>query len=121
MATIPLSNGLYRLFMPKDKLEIDYANIALTKMTISEAHRKLGHIGHAAIKNTISNRNILGIEIDPNTKPEFCEACTKAKSACQPFPKFSQTHAEKFGKRVHWDLWGPAAVQSLNSNSYVAA
>jgi len=74
-----------------------------------------------AIKNAISTRNILGIKIDPNTKPEFCEACIKAKSACQPFPKISQTHAKKFGEQVHWDLWGPAAVQSLNGNSYVAA
>jgi len=67
-------------------------------MMISEAHQKLGHIGHVAIKNTISNGNILRIEIDPNTKPEFCEACAKAKSAHQPFPKISQTCAEKFGE-----------------------
>ena len=27
----------------------------------------------------------------------------------------------KYGERVHWDLWGPASVQSLNGNSYIAA
>ena len=99
MATILLSDGLHWLFTLKDKLELDYANIALTRMTIAEAHWKLGHVAHAAIKNMISNGNILGIELDPNAKLEFCEACAKAKSACQPFPKVSQTHAAKFGNK----------------------
>ena len=43
------------------------------------------------------------------------------KSACQPFPKESKSRAEKFGEQVHWDLWGPATVKSLNGNSYMAA
>ena len=43
------------------------------------------------------------------------------KSAKQPFPKESETRAERFGKRIHWDLWGPASVKSLNGNQYVAA
>ena len=25
----------------------------------------------------------------------------------------------KYGEHVHWDLWGPASVKSLNGNSYV--
>ena len=45
----------------------------------------------------------------------------KAKSARQPFPKVSKTRATKYGERVHWDLWGPATVKSLNGNFYVAA
>ena len=90
-------------------------------MTISEAHRKFGHIAHAAIKHAISNGFITGIELDASSKPEFCEACAKAKSARQPFPKESHTRATKYGERVHWDLWGPASVKSLNGHSYVAA
>ena len=57
----------------------------------------------------------------PESKPEFCEACAKAKVAWQPFPKESETHATKYGECVHWDLWGPASVQSLSRNSYMAA
>ena len=64
---------------------------------------------------------ITEIELNPNSKPDFCEACAKAKSACQPFPKKSETRAEKFGEQVHWDLWGPASVKSLNGNHYVVA
>jgi len=66
-------------------------------------HRKLGHIGHVAIKHAVSSGVITGIELEPESKPEFCEACAKAKSAREPFPKESDTRAEKFGERVHWD------------------
>ena len=90
-------------------------------MSISELHRRLGHVAHSAIRHAIVNRLITGLELDMNSKPDFCEACAKAKSARQPFPKESNTRAEKFGKRVHWDLWGPASVKSLNGNLYVAA
>jgi hypothetical protein len=121
IATIPHSDGLYRVVTPKDSGNRDYANIASEKMTISEAHRKFGHIAHAAIKHAVSNGFVTGIELDGDSKPEFCEACAKAKSARQPFPKESHTRSQKFGERVHWDLWGPASVKSLNGHYYVAA
>lgn len=121
VATIPHSDGLYRVVATKESGNRDYANVASEKMSISEAHRKLGHIAHAAVKHAVSNGYIKGIELDPNSKPEFCEACAKAKSARQPFPKESHTRATKYGERVHWDLWGPASVKSLNGHSYVAA
>ena len=90
-------------------------------MTISKAHWKLGHIAHAAVKHAVSNNYVTGIEFDSDLKLEFCEACAKAKSARQPFPKESTTQATKFGERVHWDLWGPASVKSLNGHFYIAA
>jgi len=121
MATIPRSDGLYRVLTAKKPIDTDYANVASVKMMISEAHCKLGHIAHVAIKHAISQGHITGIELDPDSKPEFCEPCAKAKSARQPFPKESQTHATKFGERVHWDVWGPASVKSLNGHNYVAA
>ena len=45
----------------------------------------------------------------------------KAKAAREPFLKESKTRATKYGKRVHWNLWGPAMTKSLNGHSYVAA
>ena len=59
-------------------------------MSISEVHRKLGHVAHSAIKHAIANGQITSIDLDMTLKPEFCEACTKAKSARQPFPKESE-------------------------------
>ena len=63
----------------------------------------------------------MGIELDKDSKLDFCEACAKAKSSRQPFPKESKTRATKYGEWVHWDLWGPASVKSLNGNTYIAA
>ena len=44
IATIPHSDGLYRIIATKQPKDKDYAATASEKMTISEAHRKLGHL-----------------------------------------------------------------------------
>jgi hypothetical protein len=116
IATIPHSEGLYRITNTTE-----HANAASGKLTISEAHRKLGHISYNAIKVAVSKGYIAGIELENDSKPDFCDACAKAKSARQPFPKESHTRATNYGERVHWDLWGPASVKSLNGHHYVAA
>ena len=118
---IPHSNGLYKISGPTSPAANETVNLASNKMTISEAHKKFGHIAHSAIKYAITNSQVTGVELDFDSKPEFCEACAKAKSIRLPFPKESETRAEIFGERVHWDLWGPASVKSLNGHHYVAA
>jgi hypothetical protein len=80
-------------------------------MTISKAHRRLGHIAHSAIRHAVTNDLITGINLNMSSKPEFCEACAKAKLAHQPFPKESETRAEKFSDCMHWDLLGPSISQ----------
>ena len=89
---------------------------ASVKMSLTEAHKNLGHIYISAIKHVISKGFITRVDIDLNSKFEFCEACTK-----EPFPKESKTRAKNFRECVHWNLWGPVSVKSLNSNHYVAA
>ena len=121
IATIPHCNRLYKIAAPKQSNTRETANIASAKMSINQAHRKLGHISYCAIKHAITQGFIASIDIDPDSKPDFCEACATAKSARQPFPKESETRAENFGEQVHWDLWRPASVKSLNGNSYMAA
>ena len=121
MATLPLSDGLYCLVMKLSTSPSAHANITSAKMTIQEAHLKFGHIAHDAIKYTITKGLILGVELDLTSKPEFCDACTKAKASHQPFPKFLNTRAEQYGERVFWDLWGPATICSQSGNFYMAA
>ena len=121
MVTIPCANGLYCVTAPEDSPTVNYVSIAMVKLTISEAHWKLGYIAPSAIKYTITKGHITSIQLDPKSKPEFCEACAKAKAARQPFPKESETCTMKYRECVHWDLWGPASVQSLSGNLYVAA
>ena len=120
VATIPHADGLYHVLPVKEPPIIDYANVASVKCMISEAHCKLGHIVHSAIKYVIAQGHITSIQLDPDSKPTFCEPCTKAKLAWQPFPKESETCATQYREHVHWDLWGPAAVKSCSGNLYVA-
>ena len=49
IATIPHSNGLYKIAAQLSKNTTDTANTTCAKMSISEAHQKLGHIAHSAI------------------------------------------------------------------------
>jgi hypothetical protein len=121
IATIPHSDGLYRIAASKASTGTTYAAAASGKMTISEAHKKLGHVSCGAIVHAVTKGYITGIDLELGSKPEFCEVCAKAKAARQPFPKESKTRATKYGERVHWDLWGPATVKSLNGHHYVAA
>lgn len=90
-------------------------------MSISEAHCKFGHITHTAIRYAVTQNLITGINLDLDSKPEFCEPCAKAKLARQPFLQESQTHATEFGEQIHWDMWGPASVKSLSGHYYAAA
>ena len=57
----------------------EHANLASTKIMISEAHKKFGHISNATIKQAIANGNIKGIELDDSSKADFCKTCAKAK------------------------------------------
>ena len=119
MAWIPELHGLYRSTVVNDA-GLNHDNVAITKMTFMEAHQKLGHAACAAVKSMVSKGLVIGIEIDSNFKEEFCERCAKAKAVRKPFLKESHTRASRFGERVHWDLWGPAAVRSLGGKSYAA-
>ena len=87
IATIPHSKGLYRIASGKSAENGGQAATASGNMSISKAHRKLGHISYGAITHAITKGLITGIKLDKDSKPDFCEACTKAKSARQPFPK----------------------------------
>ena len=120
VATVPHMDGLYKL-VSKQLNKTETANAASGKMLINEAHRKLGHIAYSAIHHALSNGLVTRINLDMGSKVEFCKTCAKAKSVRQPFPKELETWAEKFGKRIHWDLWGPASVKSLKGNQYVTA
>ena len=119
---VPYSAGLYRLVAAlAGEPMTEHASVATTRMTLYEAHRKLGHVSYTSVRNMVRTGMVTGIELDLSSKEEFCEACAKAKSDTQPYPKESTTRAENYGQRVHWDLWGPAAVKSLNGKSYAAS
>ena len=88
------SKGLYRISSAKSAENGGHAATASGKMSISEAHRKLGHISYGAITHAISKGFITRIELDKDSKPEFCKACAKAKSARQPRAKLELQNTE---------------------------
>ena len=81
IARIPHSQGLYKVFTENKEKSSLHVNAAVGKMSISEAHRKLGHISSAVIKHAVSKGLITCICLDDNSKLDFCDACVKAKSA----------------------------------------
>lgn len=97
IGTIPHADGLYQLLAPKQKSSAEHVNITAGKMSISEAHHKLGHISHTTIRNPIWTSQITGIKLNMDLKPEFCEPCAKTKSARLLVPKKSDTHATESG------------------------
>jgi len=80
VATIPHSDGLYRITGTKTAVNEGLAATVSAKMSISEAHKKLGHISYGAITHAISKGLVTGIELDNNSKPDFCEEITETVS-----------------------------------------
>ena len=87
IATIPHRDGLYKIVATKQSTKSNLANAAAGKMLISNTHRKLGHISCSEMKYTVIKGLIEGIDLDLNSKLDFCKACTKAKLAHQLFQK----------------------------------
>jgi len=115
---VPLIRGLYRVIDTTDSSLTPVANIASRTMTINELHRKMGHINHDDLKKMVRERMVTGIELNADSKPEFCEVCVRAKAPCQPFPKKSLTQVKGYGDKIVADLWGPAPVESLGRKKY---
>jgi hypothetical protein len=79
IATITQIDGLYSIPASAQP----EAHIA--KLLVSDLHRTLGYVAQPTVIDAICNRLIEGVELIPASKPEFCEACTKAKAVRQPF------------------------------------
>ena len=47
---------------------------------------------------------VTGINLDMMSKPEFCEACIKAKATHKPFPRESNTDYKSYGNKVVSDV-----------------
>jgi hypothetical protein len=115
---IPLVRGLYRIGSSFGPSSTPSANSASKLMSISDLHRKLGHINHNDLRKMVKAEMVTGINVNLDSKPEFCEVCVKAKAEQKPFPKKSETAYTKYREKVVSDLWGPAKVESLGGKKY---
>jgi len=78
----------------------------------------MGHINHEDLCDIADKQMVTGIELDRQSKPDFCETCVKSKATRRPFSKESMTEYKTYGAKVVSDLWGPAKVISLGGNKY---
>ena len=116
IGTIPLAQGLYKLSESRHEKALTTTNI---KLDLMAAHRRLGHIAPQTILQMIAKGSITGLNINPQSKPKFCLACTQGKMSRKPIPKERISERSKtYGHIIHTDLWGPAQVQSLGGKSY---
>ena len=69
IAKIPHSEGLYHVLAVDQNTYGHTAAAAAEKMSINEAHRKLGHISSVAIRHAVSKGFITGINLDKTSNP----------------------------------------------------
>jgi hypothetical protein len=97
---IPLVWGLYQVSGMFNQSSIPSANSASKLMSISELHYKMGHVNHDNLHKMVKQRMVTGLDVDLDSKPEFCKACVKAKADWKLFPKKSEMVYTKYGKKV---------------------
>jgi hypothetical protein len=88
-------------------------------MIINEFHKKMGHINHDNLHEMVKKQLVTGINLDLESKAEFCEMCTKAKATCKTFPKKTTSEYRKYSDKIVSDVWGPATVESLGMKKYI--
>jgi hypothetical protein len=120
IGTVPRVNYLYNLDNIVIPAQSETAAATTTKMTLTQLHRRMGHVSARSLKFMLSQGMVTGLDVDTSIDVEFCEACAKAKLKRAPIPKkrSNKRPAKNFGDRVSSDLWGPAQVDSISGNKY---
>jgi hypothetical protein len=75
-------------------------------------HFRLGHISNSRIKLLLDS--IPSISCNPST---ICTVCPLAKQRRLSFP-VSSSYSNSAFELVHYDIWGPFAVPSINGSHY---
>ena len=114
---IPEVRGLYRVTDTISQFS-HIANTAVKQISISELHRRMGHVNHEDLRQMVEKGMVTGINLDLSSKPDFCEICITAKATRKSFPKESQTEYKAYGDKVVADVWGPAPVKSIGGKEY---
>jgi hypothetical protein len=115
IAEIPQVEGLYSVNGAHQK---HHAKFAKSKLTINALHKVLGHVSQQAVVEAVKKGLVIGLELDKNSKPKFCDTCVKAKSARKSFPTEMENRALTYGELVHTNLWGPTQTASINRSLY---
>ena len=90
---IPQIQGLYHVFNnnKSSSQSTHSANVTVKQISISKLHQRMGHVNHEDLRQMVEKGMVTGINVNLTSKPDFCEACMKAKATHKPFPKESKT------------------------------
>ena len=95
--------------------------MALTVEDIDVAdlwHRRLGHLSYSGLSFLSKSQHVEGIPfIDVNYR--ICACCLAGKQYRERFPKKSEMHALKLGKRIYTDIIGPLQQPSLSGSCFI--
>ena len=84
LGKITLSNGLYKV---ESKCIVPTANVTQKVLIPDELHCCMGHISLQVTHRLIHDGTITGLDVDMSSQPDFCMACTQAKSMQKPVPQ----------------------------------
>lgn len=89
--------------------------MSMVELSLYDLHCRLGHANYDYIKRII---NKLPYKVKDMTERK-CETCIEANIKRQVIPKFRTSPlSEKFGDRLHIDIWGPAPVAAIGNIKY---
>jgi len=115
---IRVRGGLYRVFSPNSGMGA-YSSTTIQTLSITELHRRLGHVSHDRARLLVRKGLIEGVELEPNEEPAVCESCEWAKGERKSVTKVREGERRTaVGDEIHSDLWGPAPVESINHKRY---
>lgn len=102
-----------------------YVNLPVTteqftccKATLSEWHKRFGHISNKVIERMAKDKIVQGLEITSKGDESTCEQCALGKSHRAPHPSRLLVTVDKPGQSLHMDTVGPILTKSLGGAMY---
>jgi hypothetical protein len=100
---------------PGPKTALSYVFATNATGTWDMWHQRYGHLGLSSLQTLLDQCLITGLDLDPASSKQDCEACTLAKQHAAPFKVGKIKTATKPGELTHT---GKYLVQSIHGNQY---
>ena len=81
-------------------------------------HQRLGHISGQHLKEMVSNEMVTRVKIPVSAEFFFCEGCIEGKMQRKPFKPVGEIRSTRKLQRVHSDVCGPMATESIGKQKY---
>ena len=89
---------------------------ALGSSKIALWHQRLAHVNVKQLRQLVKNSE--GVDLQPEGKMKFCEACVHGKMHRLPHSALKDIKSKERLQLVHTDVCGPMQTQSFGGSSY---